>query len=303
MIGANRHATNLDAASYYSGNIGCIAIWNYAMTDNQVHYAMGYITPTENMFGLYGINNGLIAYYPLNETSGTTAHDTVAGNSGTCSVSGCFTTTAYPKYPVVMIGDSLTAGSGSQTEQSPISQVTSGGSGTRNMRSAYPYGFPGMPISYILTQFELSTFAPFYNWTQVYLTGIHDLGNNSGVVAGINQMINSLPHNRYIVMGQRAYAVTGVVDGSGNPALAGIGDYGLLVRQQIDSMNNDFKTTYGSRFFDCQNNAQAQSTIQNNDLFQRRTPYQIAADNTHMMDQGYIPQSIGVDGLLNKFGW
>jgi len=303
IIGARRNATNADAVGYYHGNIGCIAIWNYALTDAQVHYAMGYITPTENMFGLYGINNGLVAYFPLNETSGSTAHDTVQGLIGTCSTSTCFSTAAYSKYPVVMIGDSLAAGSGSQTGQSPISQVISGGPGTRNMRSAYPFGFPGQNIAYILTQYELASYAPFLNWTQVYLTGIHDLGNNSGVLAGINLMISMLPHNRYLVMGQRIYAEAGVVAGVGDPTLAGRGDYGLLIRSQIDSMNNLFKSTYGSRFFDSQNNAQAQSAIHNNDLFQRRTPYQIAADDTHMMDQGYIPQSIGLEALLNSFGW
>lgn len=303
MIGARRNSSNIDSAGLYKGNVGCVAIWNYALTDAQIHWAMGYITPTENMFGTTGINNGLIAYFPLNETTGTTAHDTVQGLTGTCSTSNCFTTTSYPKYPVVMIGDSLTVGAGSETGQSMISQVVSGGPGTRNMRSAYPYGFSGQNIAYILTQVELTSFAPFFNWTHVYLTGIHDLGNNSTVISGINTMIGMLNHNRYIVMGNRAYAVTGVVNGVGDPTQAGIGDYGLTARTQIDSMNNAFRATYGSRFFDSQNNAQAVSATQNNDYFQRRTPYTIAADNTHMMDEGYVPQSIGVDSLLNTFGW
>lgn len=303
LIGARRNTSNTDSASLYSGNIGDICIWDYALTDDQVHYAMGYITPNENINGLYG--SGLIAYWPCNEQSGLVVHEDIAGNDGTCSASGLFTTSAYPKYPICTVGDSLTAGSGSQTNTPYGQQVLGGGSGLRNMRSSYTYGFPGMNVAYIQTQIRLSSYAPFLNWTQVYLVGIHDLGANSNVTSFLSTAISALPHSRYLIIGNRPFGATGVVNGVGNPNGVGIGDWGQTQRLQIDSQNYLIQSIYGSRWLSEQYLSVSQASLptEANDVFQLRTPVSICADNTHLLNAGYILQSQGADIALTSFGW
>jgi hypothetical protein len=303
LIGARRNATNADSAALYSGNIGDVVIWNYALTDDQIHYAMGYITPSEFLGGLYA--SGIVGLYPCNETTGTTVHDCALGNDGTCSASGLFNTAAYPKYPVCTVGDSLTTGSGSETGTPYGFQVKTGGSGLRNMRSSYAYGFAGQNCAFIQTQIQLSTYAPFLNWTQVYLVGIHDLGANANVTSFLSTAIAALPHKRYLIIGNRAYGVTGVSGGVGTPTAAGIGDWGLTVRAQIDSQNYLIQSVYGGRWISEQYVANGQATLpgEANDVFQYRTPTHLCNDNTHFLDVGYIAQSQAADAALSSFGW
>ena len=303
MLGARRNSSNADAASFYSGNLGDVVIWNYALTDDQIHYAMGYIQPNEILNAIYG--SGIVGYYPCNEGSGNVVHDGALGNDGTATVSTLFSSAAYPKYPVCTIGDSLTSGSGSQTGTPYGLQVKTGGSGLRNMRSSYPYGFAGQNVAFIQGKIQLSTYAPFLNWTQVYLVGIHDLGNNAAVTSFLSTAIAALPHNRYLIIGNRPYGVTGVVNGVGTPGNAGIGDWGTTARAQIDSQNRAVQAIYGSHWISEQYIAQTQLILpgEANDQFQLRTPTNICADNTHLLDVGYILQSQAADIALTSFGW
>lgn len=302
MIGARRGTSNADIAAQYSGNIGDIVIWNYALTDDQIHYAMGYIQPNEYINGLS--STGLLALWPCNDGSGTVLHECIAGNDGAMS-SNFFSTAAYPKYPVSTVGDSLTAGSGSQTGTPYGYQVKTGGSGVRNCRSVNVYGFPGQNCAFIQTQIQLASYAPFLNWTQVYLVGIHDLGANANVTSFLSTAIAALPHKRYLIIGNRPYGVTGVVNGVGTPGNAGIGDWGLTARGQIDSQNYLIQSIYGGRWISEQYVAQTQLSLPGelNDMFQLRTPTNICADNTHLLDVGYIAQSQAADVALSSFGW
>lgn len=301
MMGARRNLTNADSASPYSGNLGCVAIWNSALTDDQIHYAMGYITPDEMIGGQSA--SGLIAYYPCNETTGTTTHDCVGGFDGTCSTAGLFSTAQFPKHPESWVGDSLANGSGSQTGTPPGDQVVTGGSGTRNMRSIYVYGFSGQNCAFILTQIQLPAYAPFLNWTQCYIVGAHDLGTNANVTSFLSTAIAALPHSRYIVIGQRPPGVG--TNGTGNPNAVGTCDYGTTLRAQFDSMNNTVRAIYGSRWVDAQNNAVAQASLptEANDMYQRRTPVSLCSDSVHMLDNGYTAQSVVVDQTQNLVGF
>jgi hypothetical protein len=206
MVGATRHSSNTDSASFYSGHVATIAIYNYAMTDDQAHTAMGWLTP-QDMLGpssWNGLtsNTGLVAFYPMNETSGTVLNDCVAGNNGTATSSSLWDGTSqasYPSWPVVTIGDSLTSGSGSQTGTPYGNQVTTGGSGISNGRIRAIYG------------------AYWLDWKFA------------------SQALNNIPGN--------------------------------------------------------------------NDDFQLRTPTNICADNTHLIDAGYVPQSQAADVRMRALGF
>lgn len=65
----------------FTGSIDELAVFDYALTAEQVrrHYWAGK-GKTENL--LAALTAGAVAYYPLNETSGTTAQDSVGGNTG-----------------------------------------------------------------------------------------------------------------------------------------------------------------------------------------------------------------------------
>ncbi len=68
--------TNMGSGAYFNGKIDEVRIWNTARTAAQIR---------ENMTRtLDGDESGLVAYYRLNEASGTTAHDATANsNNGT----------------------------------------------------------------------------------------------------------------------------------------------------------------------------------------------------------------------------
>lgn len=305
MVGARRNSTNTDAASFFSGNIGAIAIWNYALTDNQIHSAMGLLCPNEVLYTTFQTTNfgtGLIAYYPCSEGSGTTVNDCVAGNNGTATTN-VFTSTAFPHYPAQCWGDSLTNGSGSETNTAFGNQTKAGGSGLRNMRSIMVNGYSGQPCSYIATQQALAINSAFGTWTQVYYVGIHDLASPSTVTTFLTTSIAAQPHNRWIEIGVTPEGVG--VAGVGNPNTAGPQDWGVTGstgRPPIDTMNNVLGAYCGARFINEQARCVALATLptEANDVFQFRMPCHCVSSIPHPLDVVYIDLSIGCDQLLTS---
>lgn len=306
MIGARRNSSNSDAAQFYSGNIGTIAIFHGALTDDQIHFIMGWITPQEmiNEASSYAAGCPLIAYYPCNEASGTVLNEVIGGVNGTASASGLQSTVQFPVYPAVPVGDSRTVGAGSQSSNPYGYQVVGGGSGIRNGRSVYVYGFSGQNVAYIASQMALSTFSPYLNWTPIFMVGIHDLGNTSGVLSFLAAQIARFTHGRFLIMLCWGYGATGVSSGVGNPNAAGIGDWGIPARQQLDQQNQAVQAVYGGRCIDCQNLLVSTNAIPgNNDDFQIRTPINACSDNTHILDVGQILHSVQADIRMRQEGF
>lgn len=303
MIGARRNSSNADASQYYSGNIGTISIYNVALTDDQIHYIMGYVDASQMINGLYGPSAGLIAFYPCNEGSGTVVNDCVAGNNGTLT-SNVFSTAQYPKPPMVTVGDSLTAGDGSQTGTPYGNQVLAGGAGSRNMRSVYVYAFPGMNDAYVLTQIQLPSFAPFLNWTMVMRPGIHDLSTApASVISFIQSVVAMLPHNRWLVVGQKPDGVG--TSGAGNPNAAGDMDYGTTERLQVDALNYGVAAFCGARWVNIQPGIVALAVLPTdaNDVFQNRMPVPACADSIHELNNAYISDSKALDVAATALGY
>lgn len=303
LVGARRAASNADSSTKYTGWIGTVAIWNRALTDDEIHYAMGLLTPAEMLSSL--CPSGLIAYIPCSERGGTTIHDIVAGNDGALT-SNVFTTTDYPKPPLVAIGDSLANGSGSPTGKAYCMQAIGGGSGCRNMRATKTYGFSGQNNAFVLTQVQLSTFAPFYSWTPVLQPGAHDIGNSTVIAANITWLQTVLalfPHGRWAIMGQRRDGVG--ASGAGSSATAGIGDYGTTRRMQVDALDYALRAFAGAHWMDTQilSVSLANLPTEANDVFQLRTPVHLCADGVHPLDAFYIAESVALDACLNRLGY
>lgn len=299
MIGARRAASNSDSATKYTGWVGTIAIWNRALTDDEIHYAMGLLTPDEMLSSQ--CPSGLICYLPCSERSGTALHDVVGSVSGTLT-SDVFTTAAYPKPPVVSAGDSLANGSGSPTGKAYVVQAVGGGSGVRNMRAAQVYGFSGQNNAYVLTQLQLATHAPFLSWTHILQPGAHDFTTPSVNTAFLTSVRALLPHNRWFVLGQRRDGVG--TAGAGDPTAVGAADYGTTRRMQFDNVDYALRVYAGSRYQDTQNLSVSLATLpaEANDVRQLRTPVHLCADTIHPLDAFYIAESVAMDALMNSFG-
>lgn len=303
MVGARRGSSNSDSANKYTGWVGTIAIWNRALTDDEAHYAMGLLTPTEMLSTL--CPSGLVAYFPCSERGGTTLHDVVGGLTASLT-SDVFTTSAYPKPPIVAIGDSLANGSGSQTGKPWCLQAVSGGSGARNMRASMAYGFSGQNNAYVLSQIQLSSFAPFFSWTPIFQPGAHDLGNSTVVAANVSWLASTaalFPHGRWLVLGQRCDGVGS--SGVGDPTAAGAMDYGTTRRAQHDAQEYGIRAFGGSRWVDTMNLAVSLATLpaEAHDVAQLRTPVHLCSDAVHPRDEFLIALSAAVDARLNMFGW
>ena len=300
LIGARRNATNADSASWYSGNIGTIMIYNVALTDAQIHYIMGYLNANEVINGLYGPSAGLIAFYPCNEGAGTTLNDCVQGLNGTLT-SNVFSGAQYPSYSMVGVGDSLMDGDGGGV--SCVNSIVSGGSGLRNGRCTYSYAFPGMNNAYVLSQIQLPTFAPFLNWTMLMWPGVHDLGNIPSTTNFINTVVGMLPHNRWLVIGQKPKGVG--TSGTGDPTAAGPDDWGTGERGQYDGLNQAIQTMCGQRWYNHQLSILTLASLPTdaNDVFQQRMPVPVCSDAIHELQPSYNLLSQGLDTLARSFGW
>lgn len=300
MIGARRNATNSDAAGWYSGNIGTIAIYNVALTDAQIHYIMGYLNANQMINGLYGPSAGLIAFYPCNEGSGTTLHDCVQGLDGTLT-SNVFSSAQYPKPAMVGVGDSLMDGDGGGV--SCVNSIKTGGSGLRNGRSTFSYAFPGMNNAYVLSQIQLPSFAPFLNWTMLMWPGVHDLGNIASTVNFINTVVGMLPHNRWLVIGQKPKGVG--TSGVGDPTSAGPDDWGTAERIQYDQLNFAIQAMCGQRWYNHQNRILTLANLPTdaNDVLQQRMPVPVCADAIHELQPSYNLIATDLDALANSFGY
>lgn len=298
LIGGRRNSSNSDISSIYNGNIGAIAIWNSALSDDEIHLAMGYLTAVEMLSSL--CPSGLIAYYPCSERSGTVVHDVVNGYDANLT-SNKFSTASYPKPPVCLVGDSLITGAGSESSQPPGNQVVSGGGGVRNMRSILNYGFGGQNCTYILAKLQLASYVPFLSWTQVLQPGAHDYGNNALVLSYLSTVRSMISHNRFFVMGQRAHGVG--TAGVGDSTSAGLMDYGTTFRAQRDSQEYAVRSVYGSRWLDCMSLSVSLANLptEANDRYQLRTPTHLCSDNVHPLDGYYVPEAQALDALLNLF--
>lgn len=299
MIGARRAASNSDSASKYTGWVGTVAIWNRALTDDELHYAMGLLTPDEMLSSM--CPSGLICYLPCSERGGTTLHDVVGNVTGTLT-SNVFTTAAYPKPPVVSVGDSLANGSGSPTGRPFVVQAFGGGSGVRNMRATKAYGFSGQNCAYVLSQMQLTSYAPFLSWTHIMQPGAHDFTDPTVNSAFITNVRSMLKHNRWFVLGQRCDGVGAA--GAGDPTSAGACDYGTTRRAQFDNVDYELRAYAGKRYQDTKNLAVSMATLptEANDVRQLRTPVHLCADTIHPLDAFYIAESVAMDALLNSFG-
>lgn len=314
MIGARRNTTNADAAVFLSGNEDGIAIYDYYLTDNQVHSAMGYLNPQEVMTSVYmgtDFSVGLVAYFPGNEASGLALFDTVQGLTGTANVSGIFGSSNFSHKPIQLWGDSLTVGAGGT--QSYGQDAVDGSSGLRNGRTVQVNGYSGMNVAYIATQQAITANQAYFTWTQLYEVGVHDLTNISGVQTFLQNSIAALPHNRWLFAGLTPY---GVGTGSGPVGSAGPQDWGTTGsagRNTNDAMNLAMRsytwTASGStyscagRFCDWQNVFVTLAVSPpTNDTFQLRMPYQIvsAIGAPHPVDAGYLAVSQAEDIQLRQ---